>query len=214
MREAIIHLNDRELAAVGLDEVVAATREAGLQDVTELVCHGTGGILQVQVDEAIPPEDLDRFESVVWWERLTASASGVTYLCKIEHTEGSDMETLDNHATAHEVSTVSENGIELSVVGSQDEISRSIAAIDEAGMTPLLERLSDFEGSNASSVDRLTERQRDVIETAHSMGYYDVPRAASTDDVAEEVGLDPSTVSEHLQRAERNILDQLLGAPE
>jgi len=42
---------------------------------------------------------------------------------------------------------------------------------------------------------------------------YEVPRGASTDDVAEAVGLDPSTVAEHLQRAERNLLGQLLDAP-
>jgi len=65
MREAIIQLSDRELEAIGLDGVVAATREAGLLDVTELVCHGAGGVLQVQVEEPIPEADLDRLDSVL-----------------------------------------------------------------------------------------------------------------------------------------------------
>jgi predicted DNA binding protein len=181
-----------------------------LRDVTELVCHGAGGILQVQVDEPIPPADLDRFETVAWWERLTQSDAGVTYLFKIEPTDVSGTCALDEHATAHDVTDVREGGFDLSVVGSQEEISQSITAIDEAGMTPLLERLSDFEGSGPSTVETLTDRQREVVETAYSMGYYEIPRTATTEDVATELGLDPSTVAEHLQRAERNVLGQLL----
>ena len=38
------------------------------------------------------------------------------------------------------------------------------------------------------------------------MGYYDVPRDATAKEVASEVGLDDSTVSEHLRRAERNLV--------
>lgn len=40
------------------------------------------------------------------------------------------------------------------------------------------------------------------------MGFYEVPKEASADDIAAELNLDPSTVNEHLQRAERNFLRQ------
>lgn len=206
MREAIIQLSDRQLEAIGLDDIVTATRDAGLRDVTELVCHGVGGIIQVTVEEPIPEEDLDRFESVVWWEQLTSSETGVTYLCKIEPPDHAPEHALDAHATAHEVSNVHEGGVDLSVVGTQNEIGRSIAAIDDAGMNPLLQRLTDFDGSGSSMVDNLTARQREIVELAYEMGYYEVPRKVSTDEIADELGLDPSTVAEHLQRAERNLL--------
>lgn len=210
MREAIIRLDDRYLEAIGLADVVAATREAGLRSVTELVCHGAGGVLQVRVDEPIPPGDLDGFEAVEWWERLPSPGSGVTYLCKVEPTNPPEGGSLDDLATAHEVAAVTADGIELSVIGTQQEISESVAAIGEAGMTPLLQRLAGFEGAAPNPTERLTDRQREVLKTAYAMGYYEVPRAASTDAVADSVELDPSTVSEHLQRAERNILGQVL----
>jgi predicted DNA binding protein len=50
-----------------------------------------------------------------------------------------------------------------------------------------------------------------VLRTAHRLGYFAVPREASTAEVAAALGLDDSTVAEHLQRAERNLLDRLLG---
>lgn len=210
MREAIIQLSDSQLATIGLSEVVTATRDAGLQEVTELVCHGAGGLLQVRVEEPIQPALLDRFDSVAWWERLTSSGANVTYLLKIEPEKQDGGCALDEHATTHEVAGVREDGFELSVVGSQDEISQSITAIGETGMSPLLHRLTAFEGPDRSAVDALTDRQQEVIETAYTMGYYDVPRTASTEAVSEEVELDPSTVAEHLQRAERNILGEVL----
>ena len=58
--------------------------------------------------------------------------------------------------------------------------------------------------------EELTDRQREVVETASEAGYYEV-REASTAAVAEELGLDPSTVPEHLQRAERNLLTHHIG---
>lgn len=209
MREAIIKLGDRQLEAIGLDDVVGAAREAGLEDVTELVCHGAGGVLQVRVRDPIPAEDLDHFESVVWWERLAADEDGVTYLCKIDPPDYAADHALDDHSTAHEIAGVDDAGIDLSVIGSQEEIGESIAAVDEAGMTALLERLTDYRGSS-STMAGLTDRQREVVETAYEMGYYDVPRTTSSEAIAEEVGLDPSTVAEHLQRAERNLMDRVL----
>lgn len=213
MREAIIELSDEELAAIGFKDVVDATRAAGLRDVTELVCHGAGGILEVRVAEPVPAAALDRFGAVRWWERLTGDDDGVTYLMKVEPTTGGDAPSLEGNATAHEVAAVTEGGIELSVVGSEAEISESIAAIDASGVSPLLRRLTDFEGTPASVGEELTDRQREIVETAYGMGYYEVPRAVSTDDVAREVGLDASTVAEHLQRAERNVLSQVVTTP-
>jgi hypothetical protein len=125
MREAIIKLDDEELEAIGLGEFVAATRAAGLLDVTELVCSGAGGLLEVVVEEPIPATDLDRLECVEWWEQLEETESRLTYLCQVEPADHSE-HAIDDHATAHDISDVRERGIDLSVVGSQEEIRRSV----------------------------------------------------------------------------------------
>lgn len=210
MREAILHLDDADLAKLGFRDVLAALRDAGLQDVTELSCHGPGGVILFQVDEPIPPGDLDAFDAVEWWEQLAVGATGVTYLSKVM--PPTDVEvSIQEHGLSHDVTAVDETGIDISIVGSQEAIGKSVAAIHDAGMDALLRRLTDYQGP-ASSLDGLTERQREVIETAYAMGYYEVPRDASAAEVAAEVGVDTSTVTEHLQRAERNLLSRLLRA--
>ena len=60
-------------------------------------------------------------------------------------------------------------------------------------------------------MDALTDRQREVLEVAYGLGYYDVPRMSSTAEIATELGVDDSTVAEHLQRPEHNLLESLFG---
>lgn len=55
--------------------------------------------------------------------------------------------------------------------------------------------------------DELSEEQLAVLQTAHRMGYFDVPRDASADDIADELDIAQSTLSERLRLAERHLLD-------
>lgn len=204
MREAIVTVDDRQLAEIGLTEVVAVARAAGLRDVTEL---GPDGIQQVHVEEPIPEAELERLDPIEWWERLDESSGGVTYLWELDADCGEC--PVGEHSTAYEIADTHERGFSLSLIGSQNEIRRSVAGMTDAGMSVTLERLTEYDGPRTTT-DILTERQREVVRTAYSMGYYEVPRSSSTEDVAERVGLDPSTVAEHLQRAEQNLLGEIL----
>jgi predicted DNA binding protein len=56
----------------------------------------------------------------------------------------------------------------------------------------------------------LTERQREVLETAVALGYYDNPRQATHEDVAARVDASPSTVGEHLRKIESRVFAQLV----
>lgn len=69
------------------------------------------------------------------------------------------------------------------------------------------------EGSRDSVlVDRgkLTARQLEVLETAYDIGYFERPRRATATDVADELGISPSTVGEHLAAAEAKLLADIL----
>ena len=59
-------------------------------------------------------------------------------------------------------------------------------------------------------VAQLTDRQRDVLETAYDMGYFEYPRTANAGAVADELGITRSTFTEHLAAAQRKLLTSLL----
>jgi hypothetical protein len=56
----------------------------------------------------------------------------------------------------------------------------------------------------------LTARQRELLETAVGAGYYDTPRDCTLTELAEELGMAKSTVSETLHRAEETVVKEFL----
>ncbi len=78
----------------------------------------------------------------------------------------------------------------------------------------LLHTRGDGGGQDLVFVDRsvLTDRQREVLETAHRLGYFDHPKGSNATEVAEGLGIATSTFTEHLSAAQRKLLDAILSS--
>jgi DNA-binding CsgD family transcriptional regulator len=57
----------------------------------------------------------------------------------------------------------------------------------------------------------LTPRQRDLLQLAYRLGYYESPARASLDRIAGLVGISKAALSKHLRSAERKILGATMG---
>jgi DNA-binding CsgD family transcriptional regulator len=210
MREAQVTISEAEYAAMGIEELVSLCRDANQREFEELACRGNGAIVQVEVETRIDEERLDALDYVDQWERVAETDGGHLYVI------GFTAPDLSNEITEYAddlVGTcdpnVNERGASMSLVGSQDTIRGVINEYMSSGVSPELRKLGEYDGPDRP-MEQLTDRQRHVLQVAYEEGYYEVPRSASTEDVAAEVGIDPSTVAEHLQRAERNLLTQHL----
>ncbi|MFB6173706.1 MAG: bacterio-opsin activator domain-containing protein [Halobacteriales archaeon] len=63
--------------------------------------------------------------------------------------------------------------------------------------------------------ERLTERQATALRRAYVAGYFDRPRGADGDDLAESMGITRSTFHQHLAAAQRKLLDAFFdGVPD
>lgn len=67
-----------------------------------------------------------------------------------------------------------------------------------------VQAVEEFGGQEAAAI--LSDRQREAVLTGLDIGYYDVPRGATHEDVAQRLGCAPSTASEHLQKAESKLV--------
>lgn len=214
MREAIINLSDEELAAIGYGGLVSQCREAGLKSVELLEDEGTRSVPQVEVETRLDETRLDEFDCVDDWELVSAEEHSYVYVIEVEALEMPEETALDHEDLVGMCDpTVVDRGLLLSLVGSQEAIRDVLRNFEEAGIVPELQRLGDYEGGK-QTLEALTNRQLEVLQTAYELGFYDVPREATIDDIAAEVGINGGTVSEHLQRAERNILSHQLTAVE
>ncbi|MFB6073127.1 MAG: helix-turn-helix domain-containing protein [Halobacterium sp.] len=89
----------------------------------------------------------------------------------------------------------------FTVVGARGDLSAALEdARDVASFD--VDRVGDYDPRESGYATALTDRQREVVETAVAVGYYDVPRTAGQDDVAAELDCAASTVAEHLRKAE------------
>jgi predicted DNA binding protein len=98
------------------------------------------------------------------------------------------------------------------------ELQDIIGALQEQYPTVDVQRLlrteHDRPDDNLVFLDRgdLTDRQREVLETAHRMGYFEHPKTANAGEVADELGISRSTFSEHLAAAQSKLMDAILDA--
>lgn len=69
------------------------------------------------------------------------------------------------------------------------------------------------EGFSSTLDERLTDRQRSVLESAHEAGYFRWPRGSTAEEVAEGVGVAPATLHEHLREAQRKLIETFLDDP-
>ena len=210
MREADLRVSEDAFGETGVAELFSLARQAGLVDLDELACHGTSAVIRVEVDQRIEADSLDALSYVDNWQHIAEAGDSHVYVIaftapdlpgRLADSARSLIGTCDPD--------VDERGVSLSLTGPQAAISETVEGYERAGVSPDLEALGDYEPAG-HPVEELTDRQREVIETAWEMGYYEVPKQVSADDVATEMSLDSSTVNEHLQRAERNLLGQIL----
>lgn len=92
-----------------------------------------------------------------------------------------------------------------------DDVRENAAAVR-------LERLTTADTTDAVESRRsetvedvsLTEKQREAVQTAVEMGYYQTPRSASLDDLADRVGVSKSAFSQRLNAVETKLVTALV----
>lgn len=95
--------------------------------------------------------------------------------------------------------------VAFSIFGPDDELQDAIEGIS-VPVDVTIEAVGGLAGTTAAVETLLTDRQREVVETAVDLGYYDIPRTASQEDIAAELDSAPSTIAEHLRKAEARVL--------
>lgn len=105
----------------------------------------------------------------------------------------------------------SEDRIVLSFMGEQRNLLRWVEMMRDVPIgeiTSMTLKRAAYQRRDLLSV--LTDKQREVMVTAYRHGYYDLPKGISSGRLAERVGLSKPTVLEHLRKAERRLLAEVM----
>lgn len=80
----------------------------------------------------------------------------------------------------------------------------------ERDLSATVDRIYRPDGPNAGGQFGLTTTQRETLETALEVGYYDVPRRVTHAGLAERLGVSQQSVSNRLHRAHGNLVASVL----
>lgn len=95
--------------------------------------------------------------------------------------------------------------VAVSLIGVASEIQAAVDAIPEI-VDVTIEEITGVGRATGATHSLLSDRQRAALDAALELGYYDIPRAASHEDVAAAIECAPSTAAEHLRKAESTVL--------
>jgi Predicted DNA binding protein len=165
--------------------------------------------LSVRGSETRVREVLEESADVLAWE-IVGSEAGLAYVY-VQFEAPPQVGWLRKQLTRDSLvvllpATFHADSVELTVVGTQADLSTAFETFPRGIETTILE-VGTYQDSIHQGYS-LTDRQRTVLKTAYEMGYYDQPRNTSHQAIANELDCAPSTVGEHLQKAEK----QLVGA--
>lgn len=98
-----------------------------------------------------------------------------------------------------------DGSVTISLFGPTDEVQEAVAQVPDPFEVTINE-VSGMEATPGLTEPLLSERQYDALEAATDIGYYDIPRQGTYEDIAARIGCAPSTAAEHLRKAESKII--------
>jgi predicted DNA binding protein len=102
-----------------------------------------------------------------------------------------------------------DGSLRVRIVGQHSTLREALTAVpDDVRVT--VEEVGHYTPGRKDARALLTERQREIFETAVDRGYYRIPRGITQTELADELELAPSTVDEHLRKAESTMLSSIL----
>ena len=97
----------------------------------------------------------------------------------------------------------------ISLLGESAELQEAARRFS-SGLDVTIEQVSDFLPRPETAVSHLSARQKETLEIAFELGYYEYPRKTTHKEIAHEMGCAANTVSVHLQKAEAKVISDVL----
>lgn len=118
--------------------------------------------------------------------------------------------TRDDLLTVPPIACHDDGSSTFTIIGTETAIQDAVDGVPN-DVDVLVEAVGTGPVAPNNVAEGLSPKQRRAVEVAVRVGYYEVPRQATTEDVADELGCATATASEHLRKAEANILSTLCG---
>jgi len=173
--------------------------------------HGFSGICQIKLrPQTRDPSELMRHLDISKLQILTKLQDG-SLIAYISGKPDSRWIEIDSSRFGYLLAPeLTPNSLRKTVIGTRTQVERMLSRLEKAGMPFEIVSASDARFTPDSLFMSLTAGQRRTVAEAYSSGYFDVPRRTDSKRLAKSLGISKSTLSEHLRKAEKHLLAQIL----
>jgi PAS domain S-box-containing protein len=159
---------------------VAAAGLGGIADVARMSGGDTGGVLRLGLERPFLATELADHGAIVRRVRATPTGTRLT----VDVSEGVDARRVNQLVAAR-----------------FDDVELTAKKTREGTSEP---------GFYATVLDRLTDRQLEVVETAYYSGFFESPRDCTGEDVADSLGISPQAFYQHVRTVQRKFFAALV----
>ena len=204
-------------ADIRLAESHGFEREALLH--VDAFADGTGVLLyRLRGDPDAARDAVEGMDEVLVWDVLPIDDDGAFHL-SVHVAAGEPAGTLmtlsDQFALIIDtpIEFTDRGGLLVTIVGTHEMLRGALETIPDDVHTTI-RQVGHYSPGSRNMLSLLTDRQREVFETAVEAGYYEIPRRVNQSELAGMLECAPSTVDEHLRKAESKMLSGLVDSPQ
>lgn len=96
--------------------------------------------------------------------------------------------------------------MKVELFGKESEIKELLSYAHRSKVAHRILTLTSLKPGSESQLPELTSKQRQALLAAYALGYYDVPRRISSEELGKHLKIDKSTLVEHLRKAEKKLV--------
>lgn len=171
-------------------------------------------LFYVEAEREPYEEALEAIDSIRWYD-LTPIDGGSFYLYVCQETRDEDVRWREAFAALNLVVVPpvvydSDAAFYMTIVGAGEDLQAMLEGLpDEIDVT--VRAIGDYDHGHAPLSSDLTDRQLEAVEVAVDLGYFEIPREAGVDAVADELDCASSTAATLLQKAQARVMRRLVG---
>jgi len=168
--------------------------------------EGVTQLVEIKMREGHSVEEISEFDSFEVLEQHEEDSDGILVSLLCTHPLAISAIEMSNIHVQPPYGIDIERGMELRLSGRSKSIRRFLALL-RVILPPDNVSVQSLRGGERNGwSDTLTKRQREVLSHAVRRGYYEPDSNVTLREMAEEMGMARSTLGEHLQRVEQEIM--------
>ena len=98
----------------------------------------------------------------------------------------------------------------ITFIGGEGAVRKFLKMLERSGLHHKVVAAAGAAFEAKSFLSVLTEKQREVLVSAHRLGFFDTPKRVGIRELGKSVNLKKSAAAEHLRRAQKKLLDEIL----